>query len=66
MFNGQLAMSNENPLRHRSYANRFLFPLVIDHCSLIIGHFALMFTPLERLAVCSGDENYSFFSEHGV
>ncbi len=47
-------------------ANRFLFPLVIDRCSLIIGHFALMSTPLERLAVCSGDENYSFFSEHGV
>jgi len=66
MFNGQLAISNENPLRHRSYANRFLFPLVIDHCSLIIGHFALMFTPLESPAVCSGDEDYSFFSEHGV
>jgi len=24
------------------------------------------FTPLESPAACSGDENYSFFSEHGL
>jgi hypothetical protein len=26
----------------------------------------VVFTPLESPAACSGDENYSFFSEHGV
>jgi hypothetical protein len=33
----------------------------------IFCHFHLSpFTPLESPAACSGDENYSFFSEHGV
>ncbi len=31
------------------------------------GHgTSFFFTPLESPAACSGDENYSFFSEHWV
>jgi hypothetical protein len=60
MFNGQSAISNGHPPRHESCS------FFIGDGYLIIGHSALMFTPLESPAVCSGDEDYSIFSEHGV